>query len=261
MPFMVPFLPAIFGGLAAGGSGALVTGLMNRGRSKGGTSGYSQGGAPWQELQLMNERRLASVQGREFGERFMPVDYYSGLLSGNRAQITNLLAPETQAIMRNYQTALTSARELMPRSGASSTLAGELPFRAAGDISNLISGVRPMAANQLSTLGTNMANLGVNVGGTVSNLFGNVGTGGQNLLPYETARRAQNIDLGGGIGGWLFDNLKGVDWSKVGGTVSGWFGGGGPDLTGFDPGPIQQLPIGERGGPGYGPFQSNKYGW
>lgn len=256
----MPFLPAIITAAIIGGGATLgASAIATRGKGK--NDQYARALMRQREL-LARERTLASQEGRRYANELrpfvldylkeapeafeqtlgtygealdayrLPAQYYSGLMRGDRAQISNLLAPEMQSILRNYQTALTSSRELTPRSGASATIAGELPFRAAGDISNLISAVRPMAAGGLveaaggiadvaggyGTTAANMGSLAQGLSGVMGNLWANAGQqGGQSsdLLTYGLGRQQQNLNTLGSVGGWLFDTFKGVDWGSI----------------------------------------------
>jgi hypothetical protein len=271
MPFLAPatlawLIPSVIGAGATLGTGIYAS------KAARSPSNYRPGTPGYEQMRLMGERRRASEEGRRFagevrphmlnllervpgvsdealstfgdaGETFDEAlrdvgtarDYYQGLL-GDRAAVTNLLSPEIQQINRNYQAALQQAQEFGPRSGVSSTVAGELPFQKAAEISNLIAGVRPGAAaamgpiseivanigtNQtnlgqnIGNLGINLGSMGANLGNVMSSLYGQSGQGGTDLMAAENQRRQQDLGMAGKIGEFFFNTAKGVDWGSV----------------------------------------------
>lgn len=169
------------------------------------------------------------------GRSFNPVmDYWSRLLSGNRASMTSALAPELNQMADQYQAARASAAALTPRGGGRASILAQLPFQQARDASTLMQTIRPQAAQGLLQAGQGALQAGQGIaqggqlaGGIGSNLVSNAvqslygaTAAGRSILDAETERRNRQQSAGAGIGGFLYDTLKGIDFG-------GMFGGGG----------------------------------
>jgi len=78
-----------------------------------------------------------------------PADYYSQLLSGNRAEMMGAVAPEVGAISDQYQQNKQNISKFTPQGGGQTSLLSELPFRQSRDVTTLLEKVRPEAAKGL----------------------------------------------------------------------------------------------------------------
>lgn len=180
-------------------------------------------------------------------ERLNPViDYWSRLLSGNRGEMTSVLAPELNQIADNYRAAQMASANLTPRGGGRASLMQALPFQQARDVSTLLQTLRPQAAQglgqtvgQLGGLAGQIGSLGSGLMSGGSNLLSSANqsllagtTAGRSILEFEAERRKRAVESGQGIGNFLHGILGNL---KIGG---GGFGGGGAKL------PLPTLPGG-----------------
>lgn len=142
-----------------------------------------------------------------------PEQYFQSILSGNRGQATQALAPDIENIGTGFNIARQTATQLAPRSGGRSTLFNELPFQQAGQVQNLFSTARTGAADSLSKLGLGVGGLGASSTGAA---IGGFNAAGGNLAEQQKAAYGTGKDIGAGV----YNIAKGVDWTKL-------FGAGG----------------------------------
>lgn len=123
--------------------------------------------------------------------------YFSTLAGGNRAQITQAVAPDVQNINSVYGgTARTLSRFL--RGPTKDVAMADAERQRAGQIGNLFSGVRPQANTALAGIGES----------AVSGASGIFGSQAQ-LAQQAEEQSAQNTTAAGtGFGGLLFNLLK-----------------------------------------------------
>lgn len=153
-----------------------------------------------------------------------PTNYYQKLLGGNRALQTQAISAPRGAISDVYRGAERSLEKGGVRGAERDVQQGELSRQRAGQISSLITGVQPSAAQALTGIGqqqvqsgAGIAGQGVGATGQSGNLFAALlGQGAQNRM-YA---RQEGEKAGGGFGSILFDILKGVG-SKGGGFTGG----------------------------------------
>ncbi|PYQ25564.1 MAG: hypothetical protein DMF56_27170 [Acidobacteria bacterium] len=218
----VPFI--VQGGLAAGSaiaghyaSKSAAAGAMNR--------------SPEEQAALARQSQ-AATQSAQFGNQFsslalprvgQALNYYGTLLGGNRAAIRGAVAPETQDINEAYRGADTSLGRTYIQGGQREQALAENARAKAGQISRLIGGVRPMAAQGLSQLGLGAAQAGQQqqyIGGLLNQ--GLLQQGFQNRLLGQQA----GANAAGQWGG-LFARLSsalgplGQKNAGTGGTTSG----------------------------------------
>src|SRR5207245_2627957 len=83
------------------------------------------------------------------------------LLSGDRQEMLQAVAPEVNAIRGQGATGRRALSQFAPRGGGTTAALAEEPFRESGQITNLLNTVRPEAAKGLTQLGALLGNLGV----------------------------------------------------------------------------------------------------
>jgi hypothetical protein len=94
-----------------------------------------------------------------------PTAFYQQLLSGNPQAVTQALAPTASNLSQIYSGATTQANQGMPGGGyRASTLAG-LPFAQAQQVGNAALGLQPAAAQALTGIGGEVAQIGQGVSG------------------------------------------------------------------------------------------------
>lgn len=92
------------------------------------------------------------------------VDYWTKLLSGDHSKIAEALAPEIQAIQAQDAQALQTTSTMAGRGGGRTAQLQQLPFATAGKEQNLVSSVRPQAAQALPQLGAVQGQLAGQIG-------------------------------------------------------------------------------------------------
>ena len=203
MPFLAPFAPAI-----AGGVGALIGGLRGKGRTERDIRGLTEQQREASEFAL-GEAKQTLGQAREALQG--PLEFYQTLLGGDRAALTETLAPEIGTVVSQFDTARKNIAQFAPRGGGRTAQLAESQFDVADIITRLLTTARREAAGgiagiagQLGALGT--GELGISTGSVA------------NLLNTLVARRGQNIDvqtqLGTGIGRLISQIIGAFDKDK-----------------------------------------------
>jgi hypothetical protein len=123
----------------------------------------------------------------------LPLDFWTKILSGDRQSIMSTLTPEVSSVSEQYQAGRKAASEFSPRSGGRAAGLSESRFKEAGDIQNLISGMRTTSADEVTQLGQILGNLGLGELGASTSA---AGTGGK----IATARREQSMEQAAGFG-------------------------------------------------------------
>lgn len=80
--------------------------------------------------------------------------YYQKALGGDRGQLQQLLGPEINTVLTQYDTAAKTAATLSPRGGARADVLSELPFKKVEAYGNALNGARNGAADKLGALGS-----------------------------------------------------------------------------------------------------------
>lgn len=240
MPWLAaPLIGGLFGWLGNRKSGAEKRALSTN------EEAARRGIEMQEELQPLRMDYLQKGQGAMGGA----LDYWSKILSG-RESATSLLSPEINQITQGYRGARTASRTLNPRGGGGSTaLTRRIEEEAIpGQIGGLLATARPRAAGEVSTLGTNMSQIGSSLAGVESGLLGGAGATSGNLLNYGLRDRAQQYEMGSGIGRSVFDIYKYFNKGKGGGGIPGLGTNpsGNTSYSFLSPGPTS-------GGSGYSP--------
>lgn len=160
------------------------------------------------EFQQQNQDLLAPTGASNLnaasGNLANVAQYEQGILSGDRQQILATEAPEISQILKSYDTTRKAQAELEPRGGGRSATLNELPYQEAGDVNKLIEQARPQAAQTLSQVAGEQAQIGEsaeslfasNVNSSLSFLIGKAGV----QLDSATLQSEQGAQLGQAIG-------------------------------------------------------------
>jgi hypothetical protein len=223
---VTPFIPAI-AGAAAGifGGKAATSAAMKRspeeqqaltGAQGAGTSLGTQGGSLFKTGTGMVQQGQSTVA--------QPTNYFSKLLSGNRALQSQAVAAPRAAISDTYRGAERNLEQGGVRGASRDQAKGDLSRQRAGQISSLITGVQPAAAGALTSIGENQTSQGVATAGQGVGATGASGNIFANLLQQGNANRqygrSEGQNFGSGFGGLIFDMLQAT------GKFKGKSGGG-----------------------------------
>lgn len=228
MPQVAPFVPLISSGLGALGS---WLGGRKGGKAAGQAeqAGYGQALAAGEygagragELAPDVTNLLDLAKGG-----YQPAfDYWSRLLSGDRSEMTSVLAPEIGRIGEGYTQARREVGQFAPRGGGRASTLGEIPFQRARDVSTLFSTMRPLAAQSLGQLAGEAGRLGTATG-FLEAQFGGMPISAARAVISPAQQGQQNWwqrIMGGGVGGGqigtLLSSILGAG-KKGGGTASG----------------------------------------
>jgi hypothetical protein len=133
--------------------------------------------------------------------------YYSTLLGGNRAAMTQAVAGPRAALTDVYRGAERNLERSNVRGAARDVAQAELGRERAGQIASLTTGVQPFAAQGLASLGLPLTELGQRGAGQAGSLYGNLLEQGAINRQYA---RGEGEKAGAGLGGFIFDILKGT---------------------------------------------------
>lgn len=141
-----------------------------------------------------------------------PTGYFQKLLSGNRATMSQAVSQPRAAISDTYRGAERSLEQGGVRGAARDVAKGELGRNRAGQMSSLITGVQPMAAQALTGIGqtqtgqgAGVAGQGVGATGQAGNIFGNLLGPGFENRKYAAG---EGEKFGSNVGGLIFDVLS-----------------------------------------------------
>ena len=196
---VIPFIPAISAGVGA------LSGHFG--------SEAAQRRSPEEEVALRGQQGAAgSLLGAGTGllaEGRLPLQqatsYYGTLLRGNRGALAQATAAPAGQIRDLYA----GAERGLERYGRIPTGAAraELARERAGKLAGLVSGVQPGAASALAGIGSDVTRTGLGAMGQAGSLYsGLLGQGFGNRV-YG---RAEGQELGVGLGGLIFDLLRGT---------------------------------------------------
>lgn len=152
-----------------------------------------------------------------------PTDYYSKLLSGNRAEMMAAEAPEIQTITDQYGKAQADISKFTPQGGGQTGLLSELPFQKSRDVTTLLEKARPAAAQQLESIAGQQAAMS----GMVTGEGLQAGQLSLNAISDQInallGKASQDIPLQQQTGAGIYSLLKGL--------ISQSGGGGGGDSS------------------------------
>lgn len=140
--------------------------------------------------------------------------YWSTLLNGNRAQMSQATAAPRASITDVYRGAESNLERSGVRGAARDVATAELGRDRASKIAGLTTGVQPYAAQQLGSLGGDLTRTGSGLLASSGSIWGNLlGQGYQNRV-YA---RGEGEKGGGAIGSMIFDILSGTFGKKKAG--------------------------------------------
>jgi len=221
---VVPFIPAIASAIGGMFGGKKATSsAMQRSPEETMALGGAQGAGTalaGQGAGLFGTGTGMVQQGQQ--TLAQPTSYYQKLLGGNRALASQAVAAPRGAISDVYRGAERNLEQGGVRGAQRDVAKGELGRQRAGQISSLITGVQPGAAEALTNIGqaqtgqgAGIAGQGVGATGQAGNVFANLlGQGAQN----REYGRQEGQSFGAGFGGLIFDLLRGVK-GKGGGVL------------------------------------------
>ncbi len=151
-----------------------------------------------------------------------PLNYYSGILGGDRQSMMETVAPEVNTILGQYDTAKRAVAENAPRGGGANTTQANAPYALSGEITNLLNTVRPQAAAATTDIGKFLSTLGTTETGQAGNLIN------QNAWT-QLAKGQQQAGTAGALGKAIGSILAGAG---VPGIIGNIIGGGGAAATG-----------------------------
>lgn len=223
MGFLAPAVPWIIKGGAALGSALLSRksqqSAMQRSPEEQQALAGAQGAAT--SLQTGGQNLIRSGQGttqQGLDTLGQAGSYWSRLLGGNRALMSQATAAPRAAITDTYRGAERSLQRSGVRGAQRDLAKAELARGRASQIAGLTTGVQPAAAEALGGIGSTITQAGTSTTSTGANLASGAGNIWQGLLGAGAANRqygrAEGEKTGSRLGGFLFDMISG-------------FGGGG----------------------------------
>lgn len=151
-------------------------------------------------------------QGR--GTLAQPTNYYQKLLGGNRALASQAVAAPRAEISDVYRGATRSLEQSGVRGAQRDVAKTDLSRQRAGQISSLITGVQPSAAEMLTGIGqtgisqgAGIASTGTMATGTGGGIYSGLLSQGANNRAYA---RGEGQQFGQSFGSMIFDILKGT---------------------------------------------------
>lgn len=179
-----------------------------------------------------------SAQGQELvrqgqANQSPAANFYRTLLQGSRGSMNQAVAAPTAAISDVYSGAERNLEHSGVRGAAREVASADLGRQRAGQISGLITGVQPAAAQGLAQIGGQQTSQGVSAQGAAGNLYGNLlGEGFRNRVYANDQANQAGQSTGALIAGVAGEAGK-IDWGKVFGG-----GGGGAFAQGAGPGMV-----------------------
>lgn len=184
MPAVVPFIPMI-----AQGVGAVVGKFAGKkatdaAQKRSGEEDVSLQGGQQTGQESLGTAGSLMQQGRPMIGH--AGNYFQTLLHGNRAAMGLATAAPRAAISDTYRGAARNLTQSGLRGAARDVHAGELNRQRAGQVSSLVTGVQPAAAEALANLGTETTRTAVPLYQNAGNVFTN--------LPWDFIEILQSID-------------------------------------------------------------------
>lgn len=202
------FLPAIIGAAGSIG-GALLS------RKGSGGSELLPAGLDVKALQdaLGAQKELGGFLTRQ-GQQNLddPLNFYQGIVGGDRTSMMQTLAPEISAINAQYEAPLTEAK----LQGRNSSLIPDIEAQRQGRISDLMFGLRPQAADKLSSIAMSLLNQG---SGALSDVSGKLVDYNAIMRGIQQQGQARSSSMWSSLGGSLGNILSGILTPGGGGTM------------------------------------------
>ena len=182
---VVPFIPLIASGVSAG-----VGYLANRGKNKAlENSANAQGAAT---TMLANQQAQMGADQYQMGRPLLQQasGYYSKILSGNRSAMQSALQPEREATTDIYRGAERSLDRSGIQGGSRDVARAELSRNRAGQLSSLLSNMRPQAAAQTSALGGGLTSSAMGATQNAASVYQNLLAGTRSNQQYQNSQQA-----------------------------------------------------------------------
>lgn len=114
-----------------------------------------------------------ATTAKGLGDIGSAMDYWKGLLSGNRSQIQAAAAPEINAAMEQSDAARRAAAATgTSRGGGTAVAAQTAKDKLQSTVDNMLFGVRPAAAGEVGKLGTAESSIGLSEEQIAANILG-----------------------------------------------------------------------------------------
>jgi len=185
----------------------------------------------WQEqTNALRQQQQIAGQSSQLGTQYsnmarqplqQSLNYWQTLLSGNPNAMMSLLQPEVSQYANANNAALQNISQFAPRGGGRTTSLAELPFTQNRNIANMFASLRPQAAGQVGTLGSELGSLGLAGYGQGNAGYGSAASGYLSQAQQQQNARELQMWTASKVGAALYDKFKNVDWGNLGG------GGGG----------------------------------
>jgi len=194
-----------WGPLAGQVGGAVVGGIMSNKAQKS-----AEKRSPEEQLALSGAQGAAGTLGQGGRSLFkesrpyisQPASYYQTLLHGNRAAMTQAVAPAMAQVTGAYRGAQRNLNQQGVRGAARDVASGDLARDQASKIAALTTGVQPAAAGALAGLGTDLLQQVNPMLSNSGNIYGNLLTGG---LANRTQAAKRGQEAGAAWGGLVRD--------------------------------------------------------
>ena len=134
-------------------------------------------------------------------------NFFNTIMNGNQAASTALLQPDINRIRGAQQGTLQAASTLMPRGGGRSGTLFSLPFQGNAQIQQLYNGLRPAAAQALTSTGLQQSGQGANLFGIGNQALNTSVQGNEAGLNWAQQQAQRQQQLAAGLGGGLFSLL------------------------------------------------------
>jgi hypothetical protein len=202
-------------------AGAAIGGLLNKGVNKlTGSGPRGAGGIENRAFQgALGQGQRLGQQGNQLVGAGIPAiqqssDFFGSLLRGDRNRLLEATAPEQQQIAQTFRGAESNIRS-SARGGTRDLALANLSRDRAGAQARLLPQLRSGAGSALAQIGLGASQLGTQATGASGQIQGQVGTSLQTGRMQDAAARAQlmqaeNAQPGGGLGGFIFEALKGM---------------------------------------------------
>jgi hypothetical protein len=223
MGAVVPFIPAIAGAIGGifGGKRATAAAQQRSPEEAQALAGGQQAGGNLltQGAGLFGTGTGMVGQGAQ--TLAQPTSYYQKLLGGNRALASQAVSAPRGAISDIYRGAERGLERSGVRGAARDVASAELGRQRAGQMSSLITGVQPGAAEALTGIGQTQIEQGAGIAGQGVRATAASGNIFASLLGQGAANRqyarGEGERFGGGFGSLIFDLLSGIRGSRGGG--------------------------------------------
>ena len=134
------------------------------------------------------------------------MNYFQTLLRGSRGAMSQAVAAPTAALTDVYRGAERGLERSGIQGAARDVASADLNRQRASQISSLITGVQPGAAQALAGMGSGLVGQGVGAQSAGAGIYGNLLNAGTANRVYG---RQQGAEFGSSMGGLIFDILNG----------------------------------------------------